>query len=25
VTSRMDFGTGGVFTVTTHCGWLICS
>jgi len=25
VTSGMDFGADGVFTVTTHCGWLICS
>jgi SAM-dependent methyltransferase len=25
VTGRLDFGASGVFTVTTHCGWLICT
>jgi SAM-dependent methyltransferase len=25
VTSRLDFRATGIFTVTTHCGWLICT
>jgi len=25
VASRLDFGIDGSFTVTTHCGWLICT
>jgi SAM-dependent methyltransferase len=25
VTSRLHTGESGIFTVTTHCGWLICT
>jgi hypothetical protein len=25
VTGRLEFSAGASFTVTTHCGWLICS